>query len=55
MSADTTTIVDAMTNDEVVQLMGAELDRRLPPHDDLDAYVLGLQTLPSGLRSMARG
>jgi hypothetical protein len=46
-------IVEAMTDDEVVDAIGKELDRRLPANDDLDEYVRELQELPIGLRSMA--
>jgi hypothetical protein len=53
MSADTRLIVDAMSDDEVLEVVGLELDRRLPSQGDLDIYVDCLQVLPVGLRSMA--
>jgi hypothetical protein len=46
-------IVDAISDDEVLEWITGELDRRLPLHDDLDAYVRALASLPTGLRSMA--
>ncbi len=53
MGADDLLIFDAMADEEVLDLVCRELDRRLPPMSDLDAYVRGLRTLPVGLRSMA--
>jgi hypothetical protein len=53
MSTDSRVIIDAMSDDEVGTAIGQELDRRMPPQDDLDVYVASLRTLPVGLRSMA--
>jgi hypothetical protein len=52
---DNRQIVDALSDEEVIDLIGGELDRRLPGdmHDELDRYVAALPSLPVGLRSMA--
>jgi hypothetical protein len=48
-------ILDAHTDDEVWELLTAELQARVPAelHDDLDAFVAVLEKLPDGLRAMA--
>jgi hypothetical protein len=55
MPADSRRIVDAMTDQEVLDLLTAELERRVDSalHDDLDAFVAALQRLPDGFRAMA--
>jgi hypothetical protein len=43
------------TDKALFDKLGAELERRMPPHlyDDLDAYVAALDELSPGLRAMA--
>jgi len=52
---DNRTIVDALSDDEVLDLILAELNARLPValQDDPDTYVHTLEGLPDGLRAMA--
>lgn len=55
MRPDAKRIVDAQSDQEVLDLVVAELERRIDAslHDDLDAYVIALQGLPKGLGAMA--
>jgi len=55
MRADARRIVDAHSDQEVLDLLTSSLERRIDAslHDDLDAYVAALATLPTGLRAMA--
>ena len=55
MCADSRTIVAAQSDEEILDLLLAELQARIDAalHDDLDAYVEELKGLPIGLRAMA--